>query len=133
MSKTNEDFERKDLDLQCPRIEQEILDQVLAFSGPSGGYEPLVNVFVRSSHDRLGQLKLAICEKRFGDIKNLSHSLKGSCAIFGARSLADQWQQFEDICEGISSEDLGHQFDSLERQVSALHAFLMKQKFIETH
>ena len=69
-----------------PLVNREIVEEILCDGGKQEG---LLDLFVSQSHTRLQDLATAVGERDAAGVTRIAHSLKGSCATFGAVKLGN--------------------------------------------
>jgi two-component system sensor histidine kinase/response regulator len=69
-----------------PLVNREIVEEILCDGGKEEG---LLDLFVSQSHVRLRDLATAVHERDAAGVARIAHSLKGSCATFGAVKLGN--------------------------------------------
>jgi two-component system, sensor histidine kinase and response regulator len=77
-----------------PLIDEAIVEELLSDGGREEG---IIDVFLRSSRERLDTLEHAISTGDGAAVARVAHSLKGACATFGANRMASIAAQLDGV------------------------------------
>lgn len=117
------------------KIDLEIYESMSRVLRASGQLKQVTQSFCNNNQARVLALKTAILEKRKAEIMTLSHAMKGSCAMFGARTCAEICQQIEACChqdvQDETFEKLFQLVESLDKELSVVKEFLLARSTTE--
>ena len=74
-------------------IDMEVVNRLLSLSPEA--FQPIKASFLQNTEKRLGELQEAYSAQDSAQVQLISHSLKGSCATFGAKKMAHYAAQIE--------------------------------------
>jgi HPt (histidine-containing phosphotransfer) domain-containing protein len=105
-----------------------VLDNLSAMSRDSGFMRDLIEGFLLDSATLIGDTRAVIAERRFAELHDLTHALKGSARSIGAEALAEQAAFIDAHSKPIEWKALPRQLDRLEQCLTEtgveLHAYL---------
>jgi two-component system sensor histidine kinase RpfC len=111
-------------------IDFSVLDDLSAMSKDAAFMRDLIEGFLADSATLIGDIRTVISGRRFADLHDLTHALKGSARSIGAEALADQAAFIDAHSKPIEWKTLPGQVDRIEECLaetgSQLHAYLQR-------
>ncbi len=111
-------------------VDLSVLDNLSAMSKDAAFMRDLIEGFEADSAALIGDIRAVIAERRFDDLHDLTHALKGSARSIGAEALADQAAFIDAHSKPIEWKALPRQVDRIEACLletgTQLHAYLQR-------
>jgi HPt (histidine-containing phosphotransfer) domain-containing protein len=104
-------------------LDPSVLIQMERFADKEGDRQivtDLVNIFLKTTPQRLNQLDLAVEQKDLAMIKLIAHSLKSSCGYLGAQRMRSLCIVLEDTCISGELGELPRWVESIHHEYSKL-------------
>ncbi len=109
-------------------VDRSVLDNLSSMSKDAGFMRDLIEGFLADSAVLIGDIRTVITERRFTDLHDLTHALKGSARSIGAEALAEQAAFIDAHSKPIEWKALPRQVDRIEECLAetgiSLHTYL---------
>jgi HPt (histidine-containing phosphotransfer) domain-containing protein len=107
-----------DFDLGTLRELRDIMDQ---------DFDELIEAYLSDTRTRIDDVRVAVIAKDTYQLRELAHSLKGSCSNIGAVTLAQWCQKAENMAKEGELEGVSDVVDEIQRQFAAVRSVLIQE------
>lgn len=105
-------------DLGTLRELRDIMDQ---------DFDELIEAYLSDTRTRIDDVRVAVIAKDTYQLRELAHSLKGSCSNIGAVTLAQWCQKAENMAKEGELEGVSDVVDEIQRQFAAVQSVLIQE------
>jgi len=106
------------IDLGTLRELRDVMDQ---------DFEELIEAYLSDTRTRIDDVRAAVIAKDSYQLRELAHSLKGSCINIGAVSLAQWCQKAENMAKEGELEGVSDVVDEIQRQFAEVRSALIQE------
>jgi HPt (histidine-containing phosphotransfer) domain-containing protein len=113
------------------KIDMAIFNSMSKVLRSAGQLDVVISAFMTNGDDRLNKIREAIEKNQKEELTAVAHALKGSCALFGAKTCADLCQKIETMGQTEPSsqrnQSLHELLLALTTELNEIKAFLCRQ------